>query len=169
MRTTTTKRRTPAKTNPTTTAAVERTVDAVVAQAERDLAGAYAVLKVLGIVDGSGRCIAPVPLDLMLKLGAMMRIYQWQEADLIQFLHAELPSAEGVLRDTLNNPRGGGEYGGHELTRQMFTTWFRQMAFARVEPQADVVINRINAEAVVAQLAEFLWRHRRLAATNQEK
>ena len=151
---------------PALAAAVERTVRVVAGEAERAASGACAVLQALGLLGSP----VPIPLDLMLKLGAMMRIYQWEEAELTQFLHAALPPAERVMNDVLHPApgEGGAEFDGRELAQRVFRTWYRQFAFDHVAPGAEVVITGIDPAAVVAQLAEFLWRHRHLGTPDKE-
>ena len=140
---------------------VEMVAQAVVAEAERAVDGAVAVLRRAGLF-GKGAPTQRVPESFLLKLAACMRIYEWEQAKLIKHLPAGLPSSAEVWKDLLNT--GGAErFPGRELARQVFFAWFRHMAWTTpLVPRCDVVVGGIRGEGVIDELAELLVKFRHL-------
>ena len=142
------------------TALHQRLIDAVIDEAHRAADGCAAFLKVIGwdTNRGSKDETCRLSLNLALKIGAMMRVHEWQEAG-FGYCHSDaVTSAEEIYSDLAN---GRNRIRGTEVAKQVLALRIDRMAWERMPGcRGDVLIEAGNQENMIDQLAEFLWRHR---------
>lgn len=117
----------------------------------------------------------PVPLGLLLALSAVMRLYQWEQADLVRHLRSggngsPLPAAEQVLLSFLaGTPERRSYLNDNCLAREVFELWSKRMAWRPPVRHADVLIKPrapgsdsgphidLAGEAALDLLTRLLW------------
>jgi hypothetical protein len=136
------------------------------AEHQADLVNAF--LEALGIVPHLEQRLhnpVPLPADLLLKLAALVRLYQWEKTGLRPHLPANLPSAREVLEDVLGVPRRKRpRFSGCELAKIVLKTHLTQMAWTGLSGlQSDVAITQtVSPEQTLDLVAHFLWQFRHL-------
>lgn len=144
---------------------VELVARAVVTEAERALDGALAVLRHAGVMV-RGTPTLTVPETFVLKLAACLRIYEWEQANLLSRLPPGLPSSAEVWADLLDAGQTRRErFPARELARQVFSAWFWHMSWTTppLAPRCDVVVRGVRGgEHLVDELAELLVKFRHL-------
>jgi len=149
---------------------VENYLEAMVREASRQADLAIAFLDALPWMPPlAQRQHNPVALsaDLLLKIGALMRIYQWEKTGLRPQLPTNLPPAQAVLEDVMGPPAGAApRYSGTELAQAVMQVYLRHLAWKGLTGlQADVAVAAcLPAEQAVDALAAFLWQFRHLAS-----
>jgi hypothetical protein len=148
---------------------IESFLRAVLTEAYRqaDLVGAFLV--------NIGFCPPPhrrrpgdtraLPEDMLLKLGALVRIYQWEQADMMPHLRADLPSSEQLLDDIRAETQGEPlRFSGEQVNRDVLKAFLRQIAWTRIEgTTADLaLVPSVATEQLLDRVAKLLWRYRHL-------
>ena len=143
----------------------EQVVRAVICRAAEDVALACRFLEAAGVIPPESKRMknpVPVPLALLLKIAAYVRLLRWERAAQLDEL-PELPAPQTVLDDLASVPSGGGQrLEAAALAARVFGAWFRRMSWASPVPAADVVLRGNDPEAVLDELAQLLWTCREL-------
>jgi hypothetical protein len=106
-----------------------------------------------------------LPQDMLLKLGALVRIYQWERAEMLPHLRADLPSSGQLLDDIEAQTQGDPpRFSGEQVNREVLKAFLEQIAWSRVEgTSADLaMVQSVATEQLLDQVARLLWRHRHL-------
>jgi hypothetical protein len=106
-----------------------------------------------------------VPMELLLGLGAALRLFRWELSGITIHLAAGLPPARQALHEVVRAATGQAEPG---LVERLKTLYSRVLSvfverFAwngRVELGADLTLDPADEEALLNGLADFLWDHR---------
>lgn len=138
-----------------------RLINAVIDEAHRAADGCAAFLKSIGwnsdLCPKDDEC--KLSLNLALKIGAMMRLNEWQTNGLYEHVAGDLPTAEDILAD-LRGQRGTKRtITGSSLVLCTLRIRLRQMAWSRLPGcRGDVLVNGLNVESAIEPLALMLWR-----------
>ncbi len=108
----------------------------------------------------------PLTPDLLLKIAAFVRIYQWERSGVRALLPADLPAARDIFDDIVGvADRAKPSFSGRKLAAAVLWIAARQMASPSLQsPVPNVVVaQRLAPEQMVDRLAAFLWQFRHLA------
>ena len=148
---------------------VESFLCAVIVESRRQAGLVGDFLIRIGFCDSSHRRrpggTRALPQDMCFKLGALVRIYQWEQADMLRHLSADLPSSEQLYNDIKAETKGEPtRFSGEHINREVLKAFIRQMAWARVEgTTADLALApNVATEELLDRVAMLLWRFRRL-------
>lgn len=136
-----------------------------IVEIHRDADDVKDFLKELGLAPPPGASLG-VSQDILLDLGAYFRLRRWEAAGHTVHLDAGLPSAAmaknhivKMLTEAEVNPDGVSQAG--LLARAtFFVTITRFAQTARRYLGADLVLNIQGEDALVEELARFLWKYR---------
>jgi hypothetical protein len=113
-------------------------------------------------LSGSNETARSSALLLRLKIGAFVRLLEWEAAGLRQFLVTNLPRAIDVLEDLIRRSVGLDErFPVHELVRRMLSVRLHDMAWEPFGPQrTPVFLVHGSQPDFIEHFARFLWEHR---------
>ncbi len=123
-------------------------------------------LKALDVPTGT-----PLTPDLLLKIAAFVRIYQWERSGVRALLPADLPAARDIFDDIVGiADRARPSLSGRKLAAAVLWIAARQMTSPSLQSQVpDVVVaQRLAPEQMVDRLAAFLWQFRHLARSGAD-
>jgi hypothetical protein len=127
-------------------------------------------LKAMGLSPSpEGRPKNPVSFapDLLWKIAAFMRLYQWEKIGLYQFLPANLPSSREVFKDILEggSQNGGPRFSGEELAKTVMWVYLTQLAWDRWPGMAAevAIAQAVSPDQALDLVAQFLWQFRNLS------
>ncbi|MFY9586513.1 MAG: hypothetical protein WAT66_03545 [Actinomycetota bacterium] len=119
------------------------------------------VLQALGVPPGT-----PLAPDLLLKLAAFVRIYQWEQTGLRALLAVDLPTARDVFDDIWGTPQQSApRYSGKKLANAVLWIAARQLAGRPVDANHPniAVSQQLPPDQMLDLVARFLWQLRHLA------
>jgi hypothetical protein len=136
-------------------------VQAVTLLAERHAALTAAWL------ESAGRRPGPlnVPAAFLLELAAVLQLGEWERLNVLDHLNTNLPSYRQATDELAARTALGPKefHGPHatQLSTLVNTVWIERFAWDGPSMlQADIVFGDCDEDALVEQLAEFLWQHR---------
>jgi hypothetical protein len=138
---------------------------ATIERAQSDVLMVVGYLEMIGAIPPPAqrkRDSALLPLDLMLKLAAWLRLRNWEMAGLRPFLKRDLPTSDEVLSDLRARPPHE-LHPARQIIAQTLATFLREMAWEQGASTSDVVVNAIDGDEVIDRLAAFLWQFRHVA------
>ncbi len=141
----------------------------IIRNAERDAQLVVAFLDAYDVAPaGPDGRRPPVSLsaDLLLKISAWVRLYQWEREGVRPWLRTDLPPAHDVLEDVLEGTKG---FSGRALSQAVMRAQLLQLACSRrLAVRSDVVVAPAAAVQVLDAVADFLWQVRHLAASEKQ-
>jgi hypothetical protein len=142
----------------------------VTEEAERDAGRTGAFLGAVGLGPPDGG-VRRLPGDLLLNLGAALRLLSWEQAGLAIHREAGLPAARDAIRQVFLDavPAAGREsQPGPWLGEAVLRLSVERFAWAgRRELQAEVLLDFPDEDALVEAMARFLWDHRHTPTAEQ--
>jgi hypothetical protein len=105
-----------------------------------------------------------VPAAFLLELAAVLQLGEWERQNVLNHLDANLPSYRQAADELAARAAlGPKEFHGPHATRLSIlvnTVWIERFAWDGPSMlQADIVFGDCDEDALVEQLAEFLWQH----------
>lgn len=138
-------------------------VTAVEEDAARDAGRVALFLRTLGLKVSPARPIA-LPDAFLIELGAALRLLEWERRGLSAHLDAGLPPSGRAIRDAFRHLAAPGIALGplsDTLTYRVMVLFAERFAWAgREELDAEVALGAADEEALLEDLADFLWNHR---------
>ncbi len=137
--------------------------EAIVRRAAEDVELAFRFLSLAGILPPAGtRAQRPcaVPLEVILKAAALMRLLQWESAGAPPAGDA-LPSSQ-ELRDDLAKLPDTERFEARRISRDVLGIWMSTMSWRALRPGADVIVRDVQPQSVADELAQLLWQFRHL-------
>ena len=142
---------------------------AVVLFSERQAGFAVALLHTL--VTEAGRRgdsmdVQGLPLGFLMELGAIMQLQMWERSGVRPLLPTELPTvavAAGELNARVQaDPTEFARAESAVLSRRLLNVWMEHFSWtAPVALGVDIVIGRVDEDALVETVAQLLWNYRR--------
>lgn len=105
-----------------------------------------------------------VPLSLMLKAAAFMRLRQWEKAGQVSAVGDAVPDPAALLADLHKSPKDQ-RFDAKAVARQVLGVWLARMGWASLVRECDVLVRDVEPGLVVDALAQLLWQCRHLAPT----
>src|SRR3954451_7437938 len=143
-------------------------IQAVARDAARDADRVGVFLDALGRPPAGRRPQDPplgLPADLLLGLGAALRLLLWEQQGIDAHRQAGLPPGRQALRDVFRaatgqaDPEAAGR--ARTLPYRVLTLFVERFAWAgRPELGADLTLGPADEDALLEGLADFLWAHR---------
>ena len=97
-------------------------------------------------------------------MGAALRLLEWECCGLSAHTDAGLPPSGQALREAfrhLHTPGVGPAHVGDTLAYRVIVLFAERFAWAgREELEADVAMGEADEDALLEDLADFLWEHR---------
>ena len=106
-----------------------------------------------------------LPPGLLLKLGALTKLYLLEKAGLKDQFSKELPSWQDVYHDVIAETAGKEvRFSGERLSTDLLKVFSQRLCWTPIENSAAAVAisQTIDPEAFLDQLAELLWESRHL-------
>jgi hypothetical protein len=101
-----------------------------------------------------------IPADVLLGLAAALRLREWERLGLRIHLDHGLPAADRALADVLGSLVGTAVVDTELPTRVMAVSVARLSWHGATDWRAAIVLDRLDDEASLDALAEFLFAHR---------
>ena len=137
--------------------------EAIVRRAAEDVELAFRFLSLAGVI-APEKARAPhpcaVPLEVILKAAAIMRLVQWQSAGAPPAGY-ELPSPQELLDDLAKLPDTE-RFEARRISRDVLGVWMSTMSWRALRPGADVIVRDVQPQSVADELAQLLWQFRHL-------
>ena len=134
--------------------------DAVAQLAERQADRTADWLQSVGVPPGPLK----VPAAFLLELAAVLQLGEWEQRNVLAHLNIKLPSyREAAAQLASKAARGRAEFNGPNsipLSTLVTNIWIERFAWeGPALLQADIVFGDCDEEALVDQIADFLWQH----------
>lgn len=109
--------------------------------------------------------------EVLYKIAAMLKLRQWESAGLLPYVGSSFPSSDDVLDDIWIE--SGGEtprLAGTALWGDVLWTFLWHMAWTPIVDRHEeiAVVQQAPPEALLDELARFLWNHRHLAKGGED-
>ena len=143
----------------------ETLLAAVLRESNRQADQVAAFLGSVGLAPAAGET-RPLPADLLFKLGALLRLYQWDRAGVLPHLGHDFPTWGEVYADVAAGLRGEPlRFSGEDLNRRVLRAYLDRIAWTPWEGRiAEVaVVARGGTDEFFDRLARLLWDHKHLA------
>jgi hypothetical protein len=134
-------------------------IAAVIADARDDAHLVADYLEAHGVHGDPARPIA-IPADFLLGLAAALRLQEWERLGLRFHLDSGLPTAARALEDVLGTLSGTSSPDPELPTRVLAVSVQRLSWHGSADWQAAIALDRLDDEASLDALAEFLFAHR---------
>ena len=99
-----------------------------------------------------------------MELAAVLQLEEWERQSVLDHLNADLPSYRQAADELAARSAWPKEFHGRHATRLstlVNTVWIERFAWDGPSMlQADIVFGDCDEDALVEQLAKFLWEHR---------
>ena len=104
------------------------------------------------------------PAAFLLELAALLQLGEWERQNVLEHLKVSLPSYRQAADELAARAKlGPEEFRGPQAIRlslQVNSVWIERFVWdAPSLLQADIVFGDCNEDALVEQLADFLWQH----------
>jgi hypothetical protein len=115
---------------------------------------------------GAARAPLRLPTFFLLRLGAALRLREWEQRGLRAHRDAGLPPADEALREVFRaaeapEPLAAKEQAATQLAGRVLAVFAERMAWdGRPLLGADLELGEADEDALVDALAKFLWAHR---------
>lgn len=108
-----------------------------------------------------------LPSELLLELGAALRLCLWEETQIRKHLPDDLPDGHKVLSELTRMLSTGesppGMASKMSLGRRVFEIWLSRMAWDGTRYLgADLLLTAPDDDEFAIAMADFLWKHRHL-------
>lgn len=140
-------------------------IAAALREAGRQADFVAAFLESIGIHSGPHQTCG-LPADSLFKLGALLKLYQWDRAGLLPHITTPLPTWEEVYCDFADELQGQRpRFSGEELNRLVLQVFLRSIAWTPWEGRlAEVaLVQQHSSDELLDRLARVLWNYRHLA------
>lgn len=114
-----------------------------------------------------------LPSEVLLELGAALRLCLWEQAHIREHLPDDLSDARQVVSE-LSRKLITGEArpemaSKRPLGRRVFEIWLSRMAWDGIQYLgADLLLTAPDDDAFATAMADFLWKHRHLNVNMNE-
>jgi hypothetical protein len=132
---------------------------AITLEAEADAERVAAFVRQLGI-ESSPESPFSASADLLLFLGAVLRLASWEESGLRIHLDAGLPTAVAAFVDAFHSVvKQGKPTVGRDLSNAVLALFIERFAWhGRSDWDAAIVLDSFDEDTALDALAELLWR-----------
>ena len=133
---------------------------AVADGAERDAGRVIEFLAGVGLAPEAGQ-VRRLPADLLLDLGAALRMLSWEYAGFAAHLEAGLPPAREAIRRAFLDAAAGNPPPARRLCEAVIRLAVDRFAWAgHRDVKAEILLDVPDEDALVEAMARFLWDHR---------
>jgi hypothetical protein len=125
-------------------------------------------------IDAATARSCPLPAGFLLDLGAVIQLALWEDAGLTVHIEAGLPTSDVAAKELERRAKLGPSAFATvtrlDLWFKVKEIWAEHFAWQGEEMfGAEIALARIDDDVLVNALADFLWRNRHIALTNEKE
>jgi hypothetical protein len=129
------------------------------------------VSRVKSVVQNAAKALL-IPVGYLAELAAVLQLQSWEEAGLQVHLDAGLPTSfkagSELARQYWEHPELFRTFESASLFPRVFRVWLDRVAWCGPELLgAEIAIDLLDEESLLAAISEFLWKNRALGSEEE--